>query len=638
MAGDLVQAEKYYKEALSIDPDNADAYHFLGVIANQAHHIEPAVQLIRKALSLNPNLAGAHFNLGVALEKAGQIREAMTSYRAATTLTPGNDNAWNNLGNLLLHHNQFDDAAACYRKLLALKPKHVPALFSLGVALENSNHLDEAILSYLQAVTLKPDLFEAFNNLGNIFNRKGMYESAISYYTKALALRPDFPQGHNNLGAAQRKIGRLEDARASFEKALALNPEYAAPYNNLGNLLSTAGQSAKAMDCYEKALDKDPGFAQAHYNMGVELEQNGRLEAAVSCFRKAIAAASDHAEAYRHLANSTNQASDNHLIGEMETLYEQNHISAESKMHICFGLGKAYSDLKMYQKSFRFFREANRIQRNQTPYDITEDQFLFRTIKRVFTPEFISRHRNTGYDDPTPVFILGMPRSGTTLAEQILASHPQAHGAGELDLLSGIVNDLLQPDGNLETMRQKSGEAFAHAGRQYIHGLRAHSADGLRIVDKMPQNFLFIGLIRIILPKAKIIHCQRNPMDTCFSIFKTYFKQRNAHRYGCDLEELGRYYMLYQDLMDYWRSTLPGGMHELSYEDLVNNLELETAGLLNFCGLPWDQRCVSFHETKRKVSTASALQVIKPIYSDSVQLWKRYEAELTPLRNALLTD
>ncbi len=635
-AGQLAQAEELYQKAVSMDPNNADAHHFLGIIANQAGKIDQAVQLIQKAVSINSYFMEAHFNLGLALEKLNQLDEAISSYEKAVSLKSDYTEALLRLGNIFLRQNQGEKAITCLKKVVLLHPNHIGAHFSLGVALEKTNQADEAVSSYKKAVKLKPGLFEALNNLGNILNRQGEFNDAIVLYNKALAVRKDYPDIYNNLGVALKRTGRLKDAMECFETAISLKPDYAEAHNNLGNMLEKAGHSEAAMAQYQKALTIEPGYAQAHYNLGVEIEKSGRLKEGAVYLRKAISLDPEYAEAHRHLSNSTVHSSYDDDIRTMESLYVKDNLPPEDKMHLAFGLGKAFSDLKKYEKAFEFIFEANRLKRSRFEYAISDDQTLFGKIKETFAKDFISSHHDWGYDDETPVFILGMPRSGTTLVEQILATHPLVYGAGELDNLSTVFFTLAPKGSSIKDILGHSSTDFKRAGQDYIKRIRAHSDTAIRITDKMPHNFLFVGLIRVILPKAKVIHCMRDPMDTCFSIYKNLFHQQGSHRYAYDLTELGQYYRLYLDLAEHWRQTLPGFMHEISYESLIGEQEAETKKLLDFCDLTWDDNCLAFHKTRRKVATTSSLQVRKPIYKDSIRLWKQYEPWLSPLKKELL--
>jgi hypothetical protein len=320
----------------------------------------------------------------------------------------------------------------------------------------------------------------------------------------------------------------------------------------------------------------------------------------------------------------------------MESLYGNKNYSDEQKMHLAFGLGKAYEDLGDHEKSMDFILQATRLKRVSIDYSVSEEVELFSNIKATFSSDFFSAREGTGNQDHTPIFILGMPRSGTSLVEQILASHPDVFGAGELNDLSVLTQNISSaesPSNFPAGIIDLDSGALDDLGKRYVERIRKHSVTSKYISDKMPQNFLYIGLIRVILPNAKIINCTRDPMDNCLSLFKNYFN--TAQYYSYDLTELGQYYNLYLNLMQHWRDTLAGFVYDLSYEQLVTDQENQSRQLLDYCHLPWDDACLDFHKTRRIVKTASNAQVRRPIYKDSVQLWKRYEKQLEPLRVAI---
>ncbi|MCP4022880.1 MAG: tetratricopeptide repeat protein [Desulfobacteraceae bacterium] len=670
-AGNLPEAEKYYREALADDPNNSDAYHFLGIIANQVGKNEAAIDFIEKALATNPNNDIAHNNLGIALERTGRVDEAIESFQNALALNPDLSETYNSLGNVLNSAGRVEEAISSYKKALALNPDFADVFNNIAIALEKTNRLDEAISNYRKALSLQPEFVAVHNNLGNALSKTGRLDEAIQCYNKAISLKPDFVDAYNNLGNMFEKKGKLDEAIETYQKALAINPEYAdaynnlgialkdadrldeaidyfsnavkfrpdfaEAYNNLGNVFEKLGRSDDAIKSYTKAISIKPEYAQAHCNLGIELEKIGRLEEAIASFRKTISLKPEHIEAHRYLTKSKKFTRYDDDIAAMESLYQQADLSNEDKMYLCFAIGKAYEDLAMSDKSFSFIFKANRLKRSSYDYSISEDRAMFNIIKEIFNPDFFSSLKDTGHLDETPIFILGMPRSGSTLIEQILASHPQVFGAGELKDLALAGKDISwsRPPGESEYSSNIGMEEFKKIGAEYIQRIRTHSKEARFITDKMPHNFLHIGLIKTVLPKAKIIHSMRNPMDTGLSIYKNYFSEKNSHRYAYDLEELGQYYNLYLDIMAHWRDTLPGFVYDIQYEDLISDQEKQTRKLLDFCSLPWDEACLEFHKAERKISTASAVQVRRPLYKDSFQLWKRYEKQLEPLRKII---
>jgi tetratricopeptide (TPR) repeat protein len=319
----------------------------------------------------------------------------------------------------------------------------------------------------------------------------------------------------------------------------------------------------------------------------------------------------------------------------MEKLYSADRTTSEQKMHLAFGLGKVYEELEEYQKAFQYLDEGNRLKRETFNFSIAREGEVFSAVKQASAAQ-TAEQASGGDPDDTPIFILGMPRSGTSLTEQILASHPQVVGAGELRDLWQVACSLCHTQAPTEIpgcIADADQELINRLGKEYVARLRRFSDSARHIVDKMPHNFLFVGIIRRALPNARIIHCERDPVDNCLSIFKNFFV--SEHGYAYDLKELGEYYLLYQDLMQFWQERYPGVIHRLSYESMVADQENTTRALLEYCGLPWDDACLQFHKTARGVKTASSSQIRRPIYEKSVQLWKQYERELAPLLDAL---
>ena len=467
-----------------------------------------------------------------------------------------------------------------------------------------------------------------FYNQGRELQLSGKLIAAEQVYRKAIKKQPDFVEAHNNLGNVLVDLEQLVEATRAYRKAVDLKPDHPMLLNNLGNALQLQGENDKAIKWLNKALDKDPNYGDACNNLGHAFSDLGDIEQAVIAFRKAIKLNPDNEIAYRDLAKNHKFSEYDDELRAIETFYNKPGISSEQKMHLAFGLGKAYEDIREYDKSIEVIIEANRLKRASINFSIDKEKEAFGQIKQVFSAEFLSKHQDTGHQDETPVFIVGMPRSGTSLVEQILASHPEVYGAGELNDLPGMVKNI-----PLIKLAEWNDKKFNKTGREYIQCLRKHSSSAKYITDKLPHNFMHVGLIKLILPRAKVIHCNREPMDTCLSIFKNFFS--HAQYFSYDMTELGRYYNLYRDLMEHWQSVLPDFIYNLSYEALVADQETETRKLLEYCDLPWNDNCLSFHKTRRNVKTASNAQVRQPIYRDSVKLWERFEEQLRPLREAI---
>ena len=633
----LDQAVASYRKAVAVKPDFVEAYIVLGNTLQELGKLDEAVASYRKTLAIAPEFAEVYNNLGNVLQELGKLDEAVASYRRTLAIKPNYAEAHNNLGVVLQGLGKLDEAIASFRKALAIKPDYAEAHNNLGVALRGLGKLDEAVASYRKALAIAPDHAEAHSNLGNVLQNLGKLDEAVASHRKALTIAPGYAKAHNNLGIALQGLGKLDEAVASYHKALAIAPDYAEAHSNLGNVLQNLGKLDEAVASHRKALTIAPDYAEAHNNLGVALRGLGKLDEAVASFHQACVIKPDFSKAHRGLALAKKFTEYDDDIKAMEDAYAMPNLGDREKIHLAFGLGKSFEDLRQYEKAFRFYQTGNAIKRGSYEFSIEIVENRFERVKKLFTKDLFGKLQAAGSSDETPIFVLGMLRSGTTLVEQILASHPNVYGAGELNYLNRIVTSCfreLDDPRFTESINQASIRDFSSAGGEYIGMIRDTADSAGFITDKMPYNFRLIGMIKLMLPKAKIIHCCRDPRDTCLSIFKNDFSDVGNY-YAYDLGELGRYCNLYRELMKHWHSVLPGFIHDIHYEDVVADQEKQSRALLAYCGLEWDDACLEFYRTDRPVQTASAAQVRRPIYKDSVRLWKRYENQLTPLLDVL---
>ncbi|HEX4144965.1 MAG TPA: sulfotransferase [Pirellulales bacterium] len=533
--------------------------------------------------------------------RAGRLAEAADVLRQILALRPDIAEMHNYLGRVLLGQRKLDEAAAEFEQATALKPSLFDAHGNLGNILRQQGKLDQAAARFRQVIALRPDLAASYNNLGNVLLNQGKADQAVVQFEQALALQPDFAEAYNNLGAALRMQGRLAEATARFEQALALMPDNAEAHNNLGNILWEQGKFAEAAARYDRALALKPDYAEAHYD-----------RSDLKTFRPG----------------------DSDLAALEALAAEPDRLPPQKMLFIHFALGKALEDVGDYPRAFQHFLQGNALRRREITYNEANFQRHFQRVAEAFDASLLDRFRDAGDPSSTPIFVLGMPRSGSTLVEQILASHPQIQAAGELwnlDRVVRAVTDMAgQPAPFPTWLRGINAEGMRRLGQAYLASLPALAAGKTRIIDKAPSNFLYVGLIRLILPNAHVIHTVRDPVDTCISCFSRLFNQGQLFSY--DLGELGRYFRWYHEVMAHWRAILPAGaMLDVAYEDVIDNLEEQARRLIDFCGLSWDDRCLNFHKTRRPIATASNVQVRQPLYRSSVARWRRYEAWLQPL-------
>jgi hypothetical protein len=448
-------------------------------------------------------------------------------------------------------------------------------------------------------------------------------------------LSPGHADLHNNLGVALAEQGRIAEATVHYERALVLSPGYAAAHGNLGTALGEQGRTREAAAHLARAIEIDPRQADAHNSLGNLCKDEGRFDDAMAHYARAIAIRPDHGEAYLNRSEIKRFQPGDAELAALEALARRDDLSVNKALHIHFALAKALEDTGDYACSFAHLRTGNALKRGQIRYDETRALRMLRRIAAAFDGSLLDRFLGAGDPSQVPVFVLGMPRSGSTLVEQILASHPQVHGAGELSDFEAAASSIFNTGaGYPECVSALDGVTPRRLGQAYLAGLPALDKGKVRIVDKLPGNFLNIGLIRLFLPNARIVHTRRRPVDTCLSCYSKLFT--SGHRYTYDLAELGRFYRGYSELMAHWRSALPpGAMLEVTYEDVVGDLEGQARRLIDYCGLAWDDRCLRFHETRRPVRTASAIQVRQPLFQSSLERWRKYESEIAPLLEEL---
>ncbi|MDP4027598.1 MAG: tetratricopeptide repeat protein [Gallionella sp.] len=575
--------------------------------------------------------------LGVMLQMQG--RDSLLALRKAAELLPGDHETHYNLGNTLLLLNRLNEAEASYRQALHIRPDDADACFNLGNALWKQGRLDEAAASYLKALKIRPDHAEVYGNLGNILQELGKLDEAEASYRRALQLKPGYAAAHYNLGNLLHDRNRLGEAEASYRQALKISPDNVDAHTNLGNLLQELDRLEEAEASFRQALQIKPDYAEAHGNLGKLLLDRGRIDEAEASFWQALQVRPDDLVVRLSLALARKvKAGDENMAAliatEQATRNSATPLPVDGAMCLHFALGKCYDDTGVHEKAFPHFLEGNRLKCATSGFNPDQAAQYFASIMQNFDTEALGRLRGGGDSSPLPIFILGMPRSGTTLVEQIVSSYPGIHGAGELPDMKVIMRRNMAGSAFHDNLSSLDQAQLASWGAEYVAGLQSRAPSALRVTDKMPANFLVVGLIHLMLPNAKIIHVKRNPADTCLSCFTQLFK--DGQEFSYDLAELGRYYAGYARLMAHWRNVLPeGAFLDVRYEDVVADQEAQSRRIIDYCGLEWNDACLDFHRNERAVKTASMAQVRRPIYQSSVERWRSYEKFLEPLFDAL---
>ena len=568
--------------------------------------------------------------LGATCHRLGNIKEADSAFRKVISLNPSYPDGHSNLGTLLTQQGRLDEAISSYEQAIRINPEHADLFNNLGSALHQQSKLEESIDAYEKAIQIKPDYAEAFNNLGNVFRENNEINKAIDSFYMAVAYRPDYAEASNNLGNAFHEIGKFDSAINAYKSAVTIKKDYAEAYYNMANALQGLGDLGEAIEAYQKAIDIRPDYPEAYHNMGSAFQDEGKLDQAKEAYNNAIIYKPDYVMAFHHLSVIKTFAKGDPQIKRLDKLIADPELTELDRCRLFFVSAKVQEDLEQIDKSFRDLKKGGRLRKKLLNYHIQQDQRLFNDIKQtasIMKGQSIPPLAEPA--DPIPIFILGMPRSGTSLIEQIISCHSEVLGAGELELFGQLAGEI---SSGSKLTEQKQ---ILEIRQNYLQELQKLSNGHHYVTDKFPHNFLYVGLIISALPEAKIIHVTRNPAATCWSNFKTYFSS-NGLGYSYDLRDTVDYYQLYEDLMNYWHRQYGKLIYRLDYDLLTINQEIETKRLITHLGLDWDTACLSPHENKRIIRTASQQQVRQRIYTGSSNEWRKFEPFLGGIFDELL--
>jgi len=597
----LQEAEQSLRQTIRLAPTFAKPHEDLGLVLLGLKRPAEAADVLRTAVRLDPQLELAYLNLGKALAMLGFGKEADEAFEKSFSLNPER----RKLAHAAEHHKEgrLEQAERLYREVVRDNPANVDALRMLGrIALAAKRNADAERL-FRRAVKLAPDFAGAVTDLGRVLKEQNRFEEAIECFNRVIELEPDNPQAHLQLAGA----------------------------------LAPAALTYRAIQSYEKALALQPRFPGATLGLGHVLKTVGRQEEAIASYRKCIRLRPDNGESYWSLANlKTYRLSDDDIAAMQKALGRE--LTDQSRVNFLYALAKAQEDRGDFDKAWHYYAEGNATQRMLEKYDPVQTEVLHDAVIDVFDAALLQDKSGFGNPDPSPIFIIGLPRSGSTLVEQILASHSQVEGTSELPYVGRVATSLNRnrPDGinYPEAVRELDGEHFQALGQDYLGLAQMHRTEGkARFIDKMPNNFPATGFLHLILPNAKIVDVRRHPLDACLSCYRQLFAKGQTFTY--DLVDIGEYFLEYERIMDHWHAVLPGKVLTLQYEEIVNNFEHEVRRLLQHCELPFEEGCLRFYETDRPIRTASSEQVRQPVYKKSIAFWRNYEDKLDELKEVL---
>ena len=616
----------YYDDAQNIAekitkkfPNHQFTWKILGAIFAEKGRYENALIANEKAVQIDPHDAEANHNLGITFKSLARLDDAKNSFTRAIKIKSDYAEAYINLGVLYQELGNLKDAESVYKKAIKINTNFAITHNNLANVLHDMERYDEAIICYKKAISLQSNFFQAYNNLGTTYKCLGELKLAEKSYRKAIVLKPDFAEAFQNLAKTLQDFGKHDEAEANFRHAISIKPEYANAHLHLGITLFKLHRLDESKKSYQKAITLRPDLFLAHNNLGILQREIGLFDEAKDSYNKAIELKSDFAEAHRNLSLLKKFSKRDKHFNQMLKLSTNENLSEEDLCHISFALAKAYEDINDFGQAYNFYKKGNTLRDKIIKYDLDNDKNIFNQLKTTY-PNInkISNSSPNFTNEITPIFIVGMPRSGTTLIEQIISSHSKVNGAGELPFISyfgdsiarGLLNVSLD---NLSDFRES-----------YLLQLKTLFNDSQIISDKMPHNFRYVGLIAAAFPEAKIVHVRRNPAATCWANYRTYFESE-ALGYSFSLDNILDYYECYSDIMSFWSKSLTTRIYDIDYELLTINQEEETRKLIKYLGLEWEPRCLNPQNNENSIRTASSFQVRQKVYKGSSDLWKNYK-------------
>jgi tetratricopeptide (TPR) repeat protein len=613
-------------------PDDGNLLCLAGQCCIALKRLEEAGLYLEKARADNIGMPLAHETFGDLMLLQSRPGEAVKSYRQVERLDPARTGI----------PAKIERARAMmqdYRPIVGQRGEKLafPQEMAKAGQFERDGEPGPAENIYRDILRRDPEHVEAMRKLAAIASTHRKYADAEVFLRRATSLAPDYARVWLDLTTALLEQDKLDDAINSAHRLVQLTPEVAESHIALANALARADRAEEALAAYQAALDIAPRHPGAFSGLGQQLKTVGKSEEAIAAHRENIALNPALAEPYWSLANMKTFSFTDQEMESMEALVTEEALDDLSKVQLWNALGLGYEGRGDYDRAFANFQRCNDKRRESEKYDPVDTEVTTDRYIDTFNADFMSQYHGHGVEDAAPIFIVGLPRSGSTLIEQILASHSQVEGTHELSDLAQVVRAMPKAnptrDRFPDNLRGLKPQAWTKIGQQYLDKTLKYRSGSPRFIDKNPNNFVYAGLISLVLPNAKIIDARRHPLDSCFGSYKQLFASGQPFSY--DLTEIGEYYLQYQRLMDHWHQLLPGKVLDVQYEEVVGDLESQVRRILDYCDLPFEEACLSFHETDRAVKTASSEQVRRPIYASSVNLWKNYESHLAELIEVL---
>jgi tetratricopeptide (TPR) repeat protein len=633
-AGRAATAETWLRALEARFPGEVNCLWLLGVALLDQEKVDASIGMLERALAAAPNFAEARVDLARAYRRNGSAERAREEVRRVLQALPHHPRAWLAYGDALVDLGKYEDACVAFERARLTDP-HRARIEEAAAALTDDGKRAEAI--FRDILQSDPSHVAALCGLAAVSLAADVPTDAERLLRHALRQSAHLPLAWRGLGPALVSLGRLEEADAAARHAALIEPDNPQNWLTIATVATRLIQSEKALEAYERAARLSPPEGRLQMSRGHLLKTLGRRQESEAAYKAALAIDPGLAAAWWSLADLKNYSFSDADVAALESLLASDRRERSNEAQLHFSLGKAYEQRGHYARAFAHYAQGNALRHSEAPFDIEGFERRSARIRAVFDREFFAARAAAGERDRAPIFIVGLPRSGSTLVEQILASHPRVEGTMELPNILRVVHefdDLSETrDGYPETVRGATSEQLTALGTRYLAQVAPLRQGRERLTDKLPNNFSHIGLIHVMLPHATIIDARRHPMDSCFSTFKQHFAEGQTFSY--DLGVLGRYYRSYLSLMDHWDTVLPSKVLHVQYESLVRDPQTGIRRLLEHCGLEFDAACLEFHKTARPVRTASAEQVRQPLYTSGIGYWRHFEKELEPLRAAL---